>query len=392
MTTTAAKPPVLVVIQLTGGLDFLNTVIPYQNGIIRDARPTVSVPAEDTLPLNDQLAWNPALGPLKELYDAGNVAVVQGVGWEHQGGPGSDRSHFRAMDIWHTCTPAKISTEGWLARLTREFDPAGANPVTAVNFGLGLPRALAAPGVTVTSIDSLDRFGLMTEIELEQERVKDLGSFQRMYTPVVGAAMVNDYLAQTGLSVLQSAEILADAPTQYASEVEYASNPIAQALRDVVRVHTAGLGARVFYTLQRGYDTHSGQNDQLPQLLTQLSEAIRDFLQDLRNHNASEEVTILVFTEFGRRIRDNGSGTDHGSGGGAYIIGDGVRGGLYAEYPSLDPSDWLYGEDLSHTIDFRSIYSTVLEQGLGVDPTPIVGGAFEQINAYRSPVAIGAGR
>ena len=128
MTTTAAKPPVLVVIQLTGGLDFLNTVIPYQNGIIRDARPTVSVPAEDTLPLNDQLAWNPALGPLKELYDAGNVAVVQGVGWEHQGGPGSDRSHFRAMDIWHTCTPAKISTEGWLARLTREFDPAGENP------------------------------------------------------------------------------------------------------------------------------------------------------------------------------------------------------------------------------------------------------------------------
>lgn len=389
MTTSIARPPVLVVIQLAGGLDFLNTVIPFQSGIIRDARPTVAVPAEETLPLNNELAWHPAVAPLKELYDDGKVAVIQGAGWEHQGGPGADRSHFRATDIWHTCTPDKISTEGWLGKLTREFDPQSQNPVTAVNFGLGLPRALAAPGVTVTSVDSLDRFGLMTEIELEQERAKDLDSFKRMYTPAVGSAMVQEYLAQTGLSVLQSAEILADAPEQYASEVEYGSSPIAQALRDVVRVHTAGLGARIFYTLQRGYDTHSGQNDQLPVLLTQLSEAIRDFIQDLRNHNASEEVTILVFTEFGRRIRDNGSGTDHGSGGGAYLIGDGVRGGLYGEYPSLDPNDWLYGEDLSHTIDFRSIYSTVLDQWLGVDPTEIVGGSFEQIRPYREPIGVG---
>lgn len=389
MTTSIARPPVLVVIQLAGGLDFLNTVIPFQSGIIRDARPTVAVPAEETLPLNNELAWHPAVVPLKELYDDGKVAVIQGAGWEHQGGPGADRSHFRATDIWHTCTPDKISTEGWLGKLTREFDPQSRNPVTAVNFGLGLPRALAAPGVTVTSVDSLDRFGLMTEIELEQERAKDLDSFKRMYTPAVGTAMVQEYLAQTGLSVLQSAEILADAPEQYASEVEYGSSPIAQALRDVVRVHTAGLGARIFYTLQRGYDTHSGQNDQLPVLLAQLSEAIRDFIQDLRNHNASEEVTTLVFTEFGRRIRDNGSGTDHGSGGGAYLIGDGVRGGLYGEYPSLDPNDWLYGEDLSHTIDFRSIYSTVLDQWLGVDPTEIVGGRFEQIRPYREPIGVG---
>ena len=389
MTTTAAKPPVLVVIQLAGGLDFLNTVIPYQNGIIRDARPTVSVPVEETLPLNDELAWHPSLTPIQELYDAGNVAVVQGVGWEHQDGPGADRSHFRATDIWHTCTPDKISTEGWLGKLTREFDPQSQNPVTAINFGLGLPRALAAPGVTVTSVDSLDRFGLMTEIELEQERAKDLDSFKRMYTPVVGTAMVQEYLAKTGLSVLQSADILADAPTQYASEVEYGSSPLAQSLRDIARVHTAGLGSRIFYTLQRGYDTHSGQNDQLPVLLTQLSEAIRDFIQDLRNHNASEEVTILVYTEFGRRVRDNGSGTDHGSGGGAYIIGDGVRGGLYSEYPSLEPSDWLYGEDLSHTIDFRSVYSTLLDQWLGVDPTEIVGGTFEQIHPYREPIGVG---
>ena len=382
MTAKLHKPPVLVVIQLSGGLDFLNTLIPYQSGVIHDARPNVSVPVEDVLPINDQLAWHPAAKALKELYDAGNVAVVQGVGWEN-----SIRSHFRAMDIWHTCEPDVIATEGWLAKVTREFDPNSENPLTAVSFGRGLPRALAAPRVTVTSIGNLDQFGLMTEVEAEQERAKDLDSFKRMYTPGVGTSIVQDYLAQTGRSVLKSADMLADVPSQYSSEVEYASNPIAQALRDVARVHTAGLGTRIFYTQHAGYDYHSHEPVMHPKLLTELTEAITDFLQDLRNHDASEEVTMLVFTEFGRRIKDNGSGTDHGSGGGAFIIGDGVEGGFYGEYPSIDPKDWLYGEDLRHTIDFRGIYGTVLDQWMGVDPTSIVGGTFEQINPYKTRAA-----
>lgn len=382
MTTRLKKDPVLVVIQLSGGLDFMNTLIPYQSGIIRDARPTVSVPVEETLPIDDTLAWHPAAKALKELYDAGNVAVVQGIGYEN-----SSRSHFRAMDIWHTCEPNEIATEGWLAKVTREFDPASENPLTAVSFGRGLPRALAAPGVTATSIGNLDEFGLMTKVEVEQERAQDLDIFKRMYTPGVGTGIVQEYLAQTGRDVLKGADMLADVPSKYSSEVEYANNPIAQALRDVARVHTAGLGTRIFYTQHAGYDYHSHEPVMHPKLLTELTEAISDFLQDLRNHDASEEVTILVFTEFGRRIKDNGSGTDHGSGGGAYIIGDGVEGGLYGEYPSIDPKDWLYGEDLRHTIDFRGIYGTVLDQWMGVDPTSIVGGTFEQINPYKRQVA-----
>ena len=181
MTTTRQKAPVLVVIELKGGLDFMNTVIPYQSGVIRDARPNVSLPIEDALPINDELAWHPASKALKALYDAGDVAVVQGVGWEN-----SSRSHFRAMDIWHTCESDIIATEGWLAKVTREFDPDSANPLTAVSFGRGLPRALAASGVTVTSIANLDQFGLMTKVEVEEERSKDLDSFKRMYTPGVG--------------------------------------------------------------------------------------------------------------------------------------------------------------------------------------------------------------
>ncbi|MBM3140352.1 MAG: DUF1501 domain-containing protein [Chloroflexi bacterium] len=374
-----AKEPVLVVIQLSGGLDFMNTLIPYTSGVIYDARPTVSVPAEQTLPIDDRLAWHPAAKALKDLYDAGNVAVVQGIGYEN-----SSRSHFRAMDIWHTCEPLRIATEGWLAKTVREIDPHGENPLTAVSFGRGLPRALAAPGVTATSVSNLDQFGLMTKVEQAQERAHDLEIFKRMYTPGIGTGIVMDYLSQTGRDVLKGADMLATVPGEYASTVEYAANPIAQSLRDVARVHTAGLGARVFYTQHGGYDYHSHEPLMHPRLLKELTEAISDFLADLRAHDAADEVTILAFTEFGRRIRDNGSGTDHGSGGGAYIIGDRVAGGLYAEYPSIDPKDWLYGEDLRHTIDFRGIYGTVLEQWLGVDPAAIVGGTFEQIRPYRS--------
>ena len=152
--------PVLVVVQLSGGNDFMNTVIPYTNPVYYDNRPLVGIPQDQVLTLNDTLAWHPMTAPLKEMYDTGNVAVIQGVGY-----PNSDRSHFRGMDIMHTCTPDKVSTIGWLGKTIHELDPRGENPLTAVNFGIGLPRALAMPGVPVTSVSNLDTYGLMSGIE-----------------------------------------------------------------------------------------------------------------------------------------------------------------------------------------------------------------------------------
>lgn len=383
MTTAAnagnagTKDPVLVVVQLTGGNDFMNTLVPFTEGAYYDARPLVNIPQDDVLPINDTLGFNPNASRLKDLFDAGDVAVIQGIGY-----PNSSRSHFRGMDIWHTCEPDTIATEGWVAKLIRDLDPVGDTPLTGVNIGRGLPRALAAPGVTATSVGDLDHYGLMTSMQVEEERNESLRLFKRMYTPAIGAGAVMDYLGQTGRSSLEGADVLATVPGRYASSVEYGANPIAKALRDVARIHTAGVGTRVFYTMHPGYDTHSHQPGVHPRLLQELSGALADFMQDLREHEASEEVTILVFTEFGRRMKDNGSGTDHGSGGGAFIIGDAVRGGLYAEYPSVKPEDWLYGEDLYHTIDFRGIYGTVLEQWMGVDAKPIVGGEFEQVRPY----------
>jgi len=371
------KDPVLVIVQLSGGNDFMNTIIPYTHGIYYDSRPVVGLKPEEVLPLHDTLAWNPHTAPLKAMYDAGNVAIVQGIGY-----PDSNRSHFRAMDIWHTCEPLTIGTEGWGGRVIRELDPRGQNVLTGVSVGKGLPRAMAVTGVPVTSFDNLDTYGLLTGIADERQRSEALEIFKGMYGSTVGSGIVMDYLAQTGLNVMRGTDELKKAKALYSSTVEYADNGIARSLRDVARVHLAGLGTRVFYTQHGGYDNHANEVPAHPKLLADLSGAISSFFQDLRAHNASEEVTMLVFTEFGRRIRDNASGTDHGTGGGAFIIGDRVKGGLYAEYPSLHPSRWVHGEDLEHTIDFRGIYGTVLEQWMGLDPTAIVGGKFEQIHPY----------
>ena len=372
------KDPVLVVVQLSGGNDFMNTLVPFTQGQYYDVRPLVNIPEDEVLPINGELGFNPAASRLKDLYDNGDVAVVQGVGY-----PDSSRSHFRGMDIIHTCEPDRISTEGWVAKLTQRLDPNSEQPLTAINIGRGLPRAMVAPGVTATSVGDLDSYGLMTDIEIEAERSRDLEVFKRMYTPAIGSGMVMDYLRQTGIDSLAGADVLAEVPGRYESSVEYGSNPIAKALRDVARIHTAGVGARIFYTNHVGWDTHSHQPQQHPTLLRDATSALADFMTDLREHDAAEEVAILVFTEFGRRMQDNASGTDHGSAGGYFIIGENVEGGLYAEYPSLDPKDWAKGEDLEHTIDFRGVFGTMAEQWMGQDPHDIVVGDYEQVHPFK---------
>ena len=371
------KAPVLVVLQLSGGNDFMNTVVPYTNGDYHDARPLVRVKEEEALPIDDTLGFHPSAAPLKELYDQGAVAVVQGVGY-----PNSSRSHFRAMDIMHTCEPVALGTEGWVGRAIRELDPKKENVLTGVNLGRGLPRAMSVTGVPVTSVGNLDSYGLLTGISEERQREEALDIFKSMYSPAIGTGPVMEYLAQTGMDVLTGADQLKAAPAMYESNVEYAGNAIAGNLRDVARVHTAGLGTRIFYVQHGGYDTHANEMPDHPVLLSNLSGAIMDFMQDLQEHDASDEVVIMVFTEFGRRMKDNGTGTDHGSGGGAFIIGDRVAGGLYAEYPPLAPEQWLNGEDLRHTYDFRGLYSTVLEQWMSLEAAPIVNGQFEQIRPF----------
>ena len=193
--------------------------------------------------------------------------------------------------------------------------------------------------------------------------------------------MVVDYLSQTGMDALKGADILSTAPENYSSTVEYGGDVVGQYMKNIAQVHLAGFGTRILYTTApyNSFDTHAGELAAHAKLWTDTSNAISDFYDDLREHNASDNVLLLVFTEFGRRVHDNGSGTDHGSGGGSFVIGDAVHGGMYGCYPSLKEEDLLEG-DLHFNVDFRSVYSTMLEKWLGLDPRPIVGGQFELLS------------
>ncbi|MCH7606358.1 MAG: DUF1501 domain-containing protein [Chloroflexi bacterium] len=253
------------------------------------------------------------------------------------------------------------------------------NVLTGVNFGRGLPRALALPGVPVASVGALENYGVLTGMTDPEHRAKALDVFARMYAPALGTGPVMDYLGQTGLDALKGADVLKTAPAKYSSTVEYAESPIGQNLQGIAKVLLAGLGTRIFYTQHAGYDTHANQGPTQPRLLGELSQGIADFYADLREHDASEQVLMFVFTEFGRRVKDNGSGTDHGSGGVAFAIGDRVRGGLHGDYPSLKEEDLLEGDLQFHT-DFRGVYGTMVERWLGLDPQPVVGGNFEQVD------------
>ena len=374
---TESKEKVLVVIQLTGGNDFMNTIVPYTNGHYYDARKKVVIRQDEVLPINDTLAFNPNNAALKPLFDDGKLGIIQGIGY-----PNANRSHFRGMDILHTCEPDKVGTEGWLGLAVREMDPNQENVLTGVNIGRGLTRAMSVAGVPVTSIGDIDGYGVMNDVEKAHLRDRSIQAFKNIYGQAIGSGPVSEYIGKTGIDILKGADMLSDVANSYSSSVEYADNPIAKSLKDVARIHLAGLGTRVFYTNHGGYDHHANEMLAHPGLMRDLSGAIADFIDDLEEHDAAEEVAILVFTEFGRRMRDNGSGTDHGSGGGAFLIGKNIKGGFYSEYPSLEPSEWEHGEDLKHTIDFRGIYATLLEQWLGVESSPIVRGHYEQINPF----------
>ena len=369
-----SKEKSLVVVQLSGGNDYLNTVIPYGDDEYYDFRKTVHIAQDAVLPIDSTYGFNPHLGPIKRLFDEGKVAVINGIGYDNP-----NRSHFRSMDIWHTALPDEIGTEGWLGRVIREIDPKGENVLTGVNFGRGLPRALGVRGVPVASVGNLETYGLFTDIEDEETRNLALRAFAHMYGGVQGKDPVLDFLGQTGTDALKGADILRTAPQQYSSTIEYASNPISQSLRSVAQVLFADLGTRVFYTQHGSFDTHSGELISHAKLWDEVSSGIGDFYDDLKEHGREDEVIILVFSEFGRRIKDNGSGTDHGSGGVAFIIGSEIKGGMYGQYPSIKEADQLEG-DLHFNNDFRSTYSTIIESWFGMDAIPIVNGSFEKFD------------
>jgi uncharacterized protein (DUF1501 family) len=383
---TTHKPPRLVVLQLTGGNDALNTIVPYGNSLYYDQRPTVRIPEDQVLPIDEHYGFHPSMAGLKPFWDQGKMAIVSGIGY-----PKPDYSHFRSMDIWYTAQPQTMATDGWLGKLVRDLDPQADNVLTAVSFGRGLPRALALAGVPVASVAELDSYGLLTNLSSVQRQAA-LEVFSWMYDdgwndqglPAAPTRHPHDpvgevlrYMGQTGLDAQKGAAILRTAVEKYSSSVSYPKTSIGQSLRGVAQVKLADLGTRVFYTGHNGFDTHGTQLAVHAQLWREISEAVDAFFADLRAHDAADDVIMLLWSEFGRRVRDNGSGTDHGAGGVAFVLGDAVNGGMYGEHPSLRDGDLTLG-NLAYTNDFRSTYSTILERWFDVEAQPIVNGSFEQ--------------
>ena len=295
------KERTLVVIELNGGNDALNTVVPFNNSLYYDHRPGIGIAAQDLLPIDGEYGFNPNMPAVKDLWDAGQLAVINGIGY-----PQPNRSHFRSRDIWYTAEPDSIGTEGWLGAAIRDLDARGENVLTGVNFGRGLPRALVGKGVPVASVGNLETYGLLPDIEDENVRHHALDALGRMYGPSGGRDIVAQALSENGSQALMGADILRTAPERYSSSIEYADTPISNGLRNAAQVMSAGLGTRILYAQHGSFDTHSDELRSHGKLWQDASSAIACFTDDLKEQGLWEDSLVLVWSEFGRRVKDNG--------------------------------------------------------------------------------------
>jgi uncharacterized protein (DUF1501 family) len=362
----------LVMIQLGGGDDGLNFLAPYGDGTYYDLRPKVAIEQANVLPLNDQFGLHPSLKAFKRLHDEGKLALIQGVGY-----PNPSRSHFRSMDIWHTARPDANGDQGWLGAFMSEVYKVGESPFQCVNVGNSIPKALLTPNVPTAAVQDANTFQFLTDRRLPTMKDPLLKTFGQVYAKPGKKLPTLDLVAQGWDTTSRGVEVLASSAEQYHAAVPYPQYPFAKALQNVAQMIAANLGTRVFYVSIGGFDTHSNQKPTHATLLTQLSEGLAAFQQDLERMGKADGVLTLGFSEFGRRVRENGSGgTDHGAAGPMFAIGTGVKAGLYGAAPSLTDLDQ---GDLRYTVDFRSVYATVLENWFVVPSQAILGGTFERI-------------
>jgi uncharacterized protein (DUF1501 family) len=399
------KDKVLVVVELAGGNDGLNTVVPYADDLYHKARPTLRIEKKDVVRVDDAIGLHPALRPLDRLLQNGQLAVVQGVGY-----PNPNRSHFESMDIWQSADPRRKATNGWLGRALGNLKVAeGGVPAFYVGTER-LPLAMHGPSAGVASLhpakpfelqlsgasEQDDRFSLArkpqkagdpAQADSDAERRKLI----RELTPA-GDASSTDALQfvrraslQTLVTIDRLREIMGtfDRPQGEFQRVGNDFTVVRQGLRYelqlVAAMIRAGIGARIYYVSLPGFDTHGSQAAEHRQLLETLGNAIRFFFQELEGSGDATRVLLTTFSEFGRRVQENGSeGTDHGSGSCMLVAGPGVKGGLVGKHPSLRPADLDDGDLKFHT-DFRQVYATLLDRWLEADSRRVLDGRFEHV-------------
>jgi uncharacterized protein (DUF1501 family) len=371
---------ILVVLQLSGGNDGLNTLIPFADPGYEKLRPTLGIAPNDVLHLTDSVGLHPSLDKLKALYDAGKVAVIQGVGY-----PNPNRSHFRSMDIWHSARPDTFERSGWLGRYIAACQCSQDNALPAISVGDQLNTMFWTETTLVPAVASIGAFSFLTDTKYKNDRTFQMQTLQNIYSQAGNWSPYESLIRRGTLQALAGSDELQRVAASYQSPVKYpANNGLANQLKLVAQVIAGNLGTRLFSVSMGGFDTHANQKDHHAQLLGQLGEAIDAFMQDLANMKRQDDVTIMTFSEFGRRVKQNGSGgTDHGTAEPMFIIGNSVKGGLYGTYPSLENLD--ANGDLQFTADFRSVYAGVLKDVVGMaDPTPVLGGSFDAVDVVRA--------
>lgn len=369
-----AADTILVVVEMTGGNDGLNTVIPIRDPAYAAARPRLKQPADKVLRVNDDLALHPAMTGFAGLLQRAQLGIVQGVGY-----PNPNRSHFVSMDIWQTASLSPDNENGWLARA---IDKLGVE-ANGLSVGSGdSPRALGGPSARAVALRSLADYDLKVAAGgNEAARRRAVEDFAAGADAKPGN--LADLVKQAARETYRSAARLRQVGEKYDTPVKYPSTGLAGRLKLIAQLIAASVPERVYYTTLAGFDTHSDQARQHSDLLAELSGAIAAFHEDIAHHGQAKRVLTVTFSEFGRRVKENGSvGTDHGAASQMFVMGDAVRAGAIGAHPSLTDLD---DGDLKFHTDFRSVYATLLDQWLKIPSADVLGAKYPAVELLKVP-------
>ena len=370
---------VLLMIQLAGGNDGLQTVMPLSDPAFRDLRPQLSKAADSALAINKDVGLNKNLAGVKKLYDAGKVAIVQGVGY-----PKPSFSHFDSIRVWETADPERRQQDGWLGKtIADNYDSAG-HPLVGCACGTtGIPGALRDLEATLTVVNSQQSFKFNGGDQME----KAMGALYTQ-TPGIYGALFDTAVttARDTIAQLKSSAASYTPKSTYSDKTKlvYSSkNQLAAALQLAAQLIVTGTGVKILHVTLGGFDTHYTQQQRHDDLVAYFDDAVSTFYEDLAGHGMSDRVLIATWSEFGRRPKENASaGTDHGTSAPVFLIGDGVKGGLYGEMPSLAKLDT--GGNLAYKVDFRSVYQEILDSHLAVDSKEVFAQSFERVPFLRA--------
>jgi uncharacterized protein (DUF1501 family) len=370
VSATAGNGKKVVIVQLAGGNDGLNTVVPYADGDYHSLRKNVGVSAERVLPLDARLGLHPNLAPLKPLWDAKQLAIVEGIGY-----PNPNLSHFASMHIWQTASPDGKELGGWMGRYLDDLERHEHDPFRGFNVGSSLAPEMAGRAASAPAVANADAYqpmfaGAASDVDARK------GALLKLYEAYPKPAPYAALLETTLDDALLTSAALQTAVAAYKPAVAYPQNSFGSSMQLMAEVIVSQPGFRVGHVTLGGFDTHSRQVPEHGRLMTTLADGVSAFMQDLDAHHASDDVLVLTWSEFGRRAQENGSeGTDHGTAAPLFVIGKQVHGGLFGEPPSLTKLD---NGNLRYTIDFRSVYATVFERWLSAD-AGLIGGDFPRI-------------